>query len=221
MSTRVISVTRQTGAAGEEVAEAVAERLGFRYFDHQIVQAAAARAEVSPETIAHANEQTPSLATRFLEALARGSGGTADPWNDPFPLADSPMMTSRNYRRLIERVVEDLAEQEDVVIVGHSSSVVLRERADTLRVFVTASVAKRVERIMELTQSDEKRARRLVRETDRDRTDFFRRFYDVDWLSAISYDLCINTDHISPSQAAEIVVARARLATRNAAPGQS
>ncbi|MEX2081321.1 MAG: cytidylate kinase family protein, partial [Dehalococcoidia bacterium] len=86
MNTRVISISRQVGAAGEEVAQLVAERLGFRYIDYQVIQEAAREANVSPETVSEA-EHTPSLMTRLLEAQARNPTMPAAAWADPLPLA--------------------------------------------------------------------------------------------------------------------------------------
>jgi len=210
MNTRVISVARQVGAAGEEVAHAAGKLLDFRVIDYQVIQRAAQEAGVSPETVSEA-EHTPSLMTRILEALARNPSMPVAAWADPMPLTNSPMYTSMDYRRFVEEIIRDVAEHGDCVIVGHAAAVILRDRVDTMRVLVTGSLQFRTRRIMAAMGVDEKTALKTVERTDAERSDYFRRFYDTGFLTPCAYDLCINTDHLNPDQAADLVVAAARL----------
>lgn len=209
MNTRVVTIARQVGTAGEEVAQGVAEALGFRYIDYQVIQEAAEEANVSIETVAEA-EQSPSLLTRILESLARNPTMPAASWADPLPLTTSPLVTSSDYRRFIERVIVDLAEQGSSVIIGHGGQVILRDRLDTLAVLITGSNEHRVRRIMAGMGVDAKAALKTVERTDAERTDYFNRFYETGWLNPWSYDLCISTDHLNPAQAAEVIVAAAQ-----------
>lgn len=210
MTARVISISRQVGTAGEEVAQAVAARLGYRYVDYQVIQEAAAEAGVSPETVSEA-EHTPSLLTRILEALARNQAMPAAGWADPVPLTTSPLYTSADYRRFIENVIRDLADRGECVIVGHAAQVILRDRADTVRVLVTGSPQVRARRIMTGMGVDEREALKIIERTDSERLEYFRRFYDTGWLAPSTYDLCINTDRVSPEGAATLVVELASL----------
>lgn len=204
MNTRVIAVTRQVGSAGEEVARAVAENLSFRYIDYQIIQDAAREAGVSPETVSDA-EHTPSLVTRILEALAKNPSMPVAAWADPVPLSASPLITSADYRTFVEEVIRDLATEGNCLIVGHASQVILKDRMDTLKVLVTGSTKMRVRRVMAGMAVDEKTALKTVEKTDAERVDYFRRFYDTGYLTPWTYDLTINTDHLNPEQAAQIV----------------
>jgi cytidylate kinase len=206
MHTRVVSISRQVGTAGEEVAREVASRLGFRYIDYQVIQDAAREAGVSTDTVSE-SEHTPSLMTRFLESLARSPGVPVTGWADPAPLTTSPLFTSADYRRFVESAIRDVAEHGNAVIVGHAAQVILRDRFDTVRVFVTGSPEFRARRIMAGMGVDEKTALKTVERTDNERVDYFRRFYDTGWLLPCTYDLTINTDHLNPAQCAEIVAA--------------
>jgi hypothetical protein len=105
------------------------------YIDYQVIQQAASEAGVSPETVSEA-EHTPSLLTRILEALARNPSMPVAAWADPIPLSTTPLYTSADYRRFVEEVVRDLAEQGECVIVGHAAQVILRGRLDTVRVLI-------------------------------------------------------------------------------------
>jgi len=205
VNTRVVAISRQVGTAGEEVARAVAEGLEFRYIDYQVIQEAAREAGVSEETVSEA-EHSPSLMTRILESLARSPSMPMAGWADPVPLTNSPLVTSSDYRKFVEEVIRDVADQGRCVIVGHAAQVILRNRLDTVRVLVTGSPDFRARRIMSGMGVDEKAALKTVERTDNERQDYFRRFYDTGWLSPCTYDLTINTDHLNPGQAAEVVL---------------
>ncbi len=210
MNTRVVTIARQVGVAGEEVAQAVATRLGFRVVDYQVIQQAAQDAGVSAETVSEA-EHSPSLMTRILEALARNPSMPVAAWADPVPIATNPLFTSGDYRRFIDNVIRDLASKGECVIVGHAGQVILRERFDTVRVLITGSAAHRVRRICAGMSVDEKEALKITERTDNERLDYFRRFYDTGWLTPSTYDLSVSTDHLNPQQAAEIIANLAAL----------
>ena len=210
MNTRVISIARQVGTSGEEVAQAVAVRLGFRYIDYQVIQDAAAEAGVSTETVSEA-EHTPSVMTRILEALARNPTMPAAAWADPIPLTSSPVFTSGDYRKFLEQVIRDVADRGDCVIVGHGAQVILRSRLDTVKVLITGSPDFRARRIMAGMGVDQKTALKTVERTDHERVEYFERVYDTGWLLPCTYDLCINTDHLNSGQAAELVAQVAAL----------
>ncbi len=210
MNTRVVSVSRQVGTAGEDVARALAARLEFRFIDYQVIQDAAQEAGVSPETVSEA-EHTPSLMTRLLESLARNPSMPSAGWADPIPLAASPLYTSSDYRRFAEQAIREMADQGNCVIVGHAAQVILRERFDTVRVLVTGSREHRVRRIKAGMGIDDKEALKIIEKTDNERLDYFRRFYETGWLTPCTYDLCLNTDHLNPEQAADLVFQACRL----------
>jgi cytidylate kinase len=210
MNTKVIAMARQVGSAGEDVARTVASRLDYRFVDYQIVQDAARDAGASPEAVAEA-ERAPSLLTRILETLARNPSMPEAVWANPAPLAESPLYTSVDYRRFIERVIIDIADQGRAVIVGHAGQAVLKGRPDVLRTLICGSVAVRARRIMTAMGIDEKEARRTAERTDHERVIYLDRFYDMNWLSPDSYDLCVSTDHLNVEQAADIIETAARL----------
>lgn len=211
MNTRVVSVTRQVGVAGDEVAQFVGERLNFRVIDYQVIQRAAQDAGVSPETVSEA-EHAPSLMTRILESLARNPSMPAAAWADPMPLTPaSPLFSSNDYRKFAEDVIRDLATQGNCVIVGHASGPILKDRFDTLRVLVTGSVGHRARRVMAGMSVDEATAVKTIKRTDAERIDYFKRFYDTGFLEPCAYDLCINTDHLNVEQAGDLILRAASL----------
>jgi cytidylate kinase len=200
LSGKVICISRQLAAGGEEVGRLVAQQLGFRYADGEIIVAAAEKAGVSPDTIAAA-ERPPGLIGRILESLGRtpvAYEGSAVP-------AEAHLM-SPGYERLIEDVIREAAQEGNVVIVAHGASIPLAEAPGVLRVFVTASPNVRIERLVGEAGLDEAGARKAVEESDRQRREFLARFYQLREELPTHYDMVLNTDRMSPAAAAGLVV---------------
>lgn len=216
METRVVTIARQVGTNGEEVARIVASSLGYRLLDYRLVQEAAQEAGVSPETISEA-EHKPSFFGRIIEALARNPAGPASgQWGEPINIGATPLLTSSDYRQLVEQVVQDFANQGNVVLLGHGAQFMLKDRADTFRVLVVGSETARMRRLMASMGVDEGKAREVVQRTDKERNDYFRSYYDVGWTDPSSYDLTVNTDHLNPQQAADLILGALRV--RDVAP---
>jgi cytidylate kinase len=91
------------------------------------------------------------------------------------------------------------------VIGSHGASFVLGGRDDLLRVFVTAPAGARARRLAAKRGMDEKEAERQIRAADKSRADYLKRSYDVDREDPTQYDLVVNTDALSPGEAAKIV----------------
>ncbi len=216
-NTNIIAISRQIGAGSHTVAEMVAEQLGLPLFDQEIINRAAAAAGVEPDVILAA-ESVPSLITRIVEHLGRHPLAMEP---ESMPVASLPndlILTSSDYRFLIDSVVQQIAEQQSAVILGHGAAQTLRDRPGVLRVFVLAPFSDRVRRYARATGIAEEKAREEVRAADKSRLDFFRHYYDMDWLDARRYDLVLNTGRLSDRVVADLIVSAARVYQQLAAP---
>ena len=210
METRIVTIARQVGTLGEEVARIVADELHFHLLDYRLVQAAAEEAGVSTETVADA-EHKPSFFTRIIEALARNPGSTATTgWMEPINMGATPLLTSTDYRDLVAQVIADYASRGDVLFLGHGAQFTLANRPDTLRVFITGGPEARKRRVMAGMVCSEEQAAEVISRTDSERSKYFKEYFHHDWLLPNHYDICVNTDHLNPSQAAEIILGAVR-----------
>ncbi len=210
MASRVICVSRTLGAEGEEVARTVSERLGFRYLDDEIVLRAAAKAGVSADEVAKAEHKQP-LVDRILQALTMaGVDGYALPPEVTIHEGVEPWARPADYEALIRIATQETAKEGQVVIVAHGASMALAGLAGVLRVLVTASPETRAGRLASSEELSERDAERAVRDSDRERRDYLRRFYDVSEEAPTHYDLVVNTDMLGVEQAAQAVVSAAR-----------
>jgi cytidylate kinase len=203
-----VCISHSTGAEGEAVARIVAERLGFRYVDEEVISEAAEWAELSPAFVADAERRRP-LIDRMLGNLG------AHPVTQSLPTGEAgrSLPTDADLRMLITDALRSIAENGSVVIVAHAASFAL-SGPDVLRVLVTASPAKRAERLASARGVDARTAERQIKEEDAGRADYLKRFYAVDRELPTHFDLVVNTDVLTPESVAELVVAGAGVRER-------
>ena len=203
----VICISRVTGAGGEDVGRLVAERLGLRYLDDEIVARAAAKAGVSPTDVADA-ERRKSLLRRLLSELGRGHG--AESWAVTGIASVARDESPPEYlQSVVVDVVREVAAEGDVVIAAHGAAFALAERLDVLRVHVTASPEIRAERLSESWGLEPKSAAKAIQDSDASRADYLRRFYGIETELPTQYDLIVSTDRFGSAEAAELVACAA------------
>jgi cytidylate kinase len=204
---RVVCISHATGSGGREAGRLVAEQLGYRYVDEDIVVLAAVKGGVDLDTLSDA-ERRKSFLGRVLDDLAGGATGEAWAVLGPMPpVAESS--SGDQLRGLIRDAIEETAAEGDAVIVAHAASHAIGGREDVLRVLLTASKDTRAARLRLAEQLDESAAKRAVKQADAARADYLRRFYEVEQELPTHYDLVLNTDHLSVEQAADLVSAAA------------
>ena len=215
MAYRVVCISRMTAAGGEPIGRLVADRLGFRYVDDEVIALAAERARLEPAVV-EAEEHHKSLLARLMDALiappidSRGflsAAGESYYGDDPAPTATP----TGGLRRFIQSAIVEIAYQGRVVIVAHAASLALAREADALRVLVVASRETRVNRLWAADKlvSEEEYANAIA-ESDRERQQYLARFYDIDHESPTLYDLVINTDRLTVDEAVAAVTTIAR-----------
>jgi cytidylate kinase len=219
MVCRVICISRTLAAGGEEIARGVCQRMGFRYVDEEIVDRAAAKANIEPRDVAEA-EHRQSLVARIIDAMGASPAiemmGMPPAFLDPAVYTaiaastHSPAyLTHEHYRALLQEVIRETAEGGSVVIVAHAAAMALPVSDTVLRVFVTASSEVRAARLERVTAMTAKKARQEVARSDKDRRHYFKQFYDIKEELPTHYDLVINTDQIDLERATELVIAAA------------
>jgi len=176
----------------------------MRLVDYEVFNRAAEEAGLSPGTIKEAVVYKGRF-SRLLDQLARTAGTNPEGWMTPVSLRTKPIFTSVDYRQFVEDAIRDLAEQGDVLILGHGAQLLLADRPDTFRVLITGGEPARVARAKASGLSEEA-AVRSIHEADQERVEYFREFYREGWLDPASYDLVVNTDRISVEDAATLIL---------------
>jgi cytidylate kinase len=202
MATRIVTIAHAEGADGDSIGRGVAERLGFRYLDEQIIDDAAKRHGLDADLVADAERRR-----GFLSRLRDlGTAPAAAP-----PLARPEKKTPRRdeMQAFIIEAIRETAEAGHDVIASHAAGIPLKDRGDVLRVLVTASFDTRVLRVAASWNIVKTEAEKWLKESDAGRAAYFRRFHGVERELPTHYDLVINTDRITPEEATDIVVGAA------------
>jgi cytidylate kinase len=208
MPTRIVTISHASGAGGEQVGRTVAERLGFRYIDEEVIALAAEKEGLDTELVADA-ERRKGLLDRLIADFSVSHFAAADGGVFWHPHAvDTPRHD--DLRQLIVDAIRETARSGNVVIVAHAASIPLAGSEGLLRVFVTASPETRVRRIAESARRPTAEVRKFVSESDAGRAAYFERFYRIEEELPTHYDIVVNTDVLSVEDAVEIVVSTAR-----------
>jgi cytidylate kinase len=201
----LVTLSRQLGAGGSEVAEAVAEALAFRLVDRALAESVAARAGVAAEDVARLEERTPGFLERFLHA-------SAAELPDPFvPPTGAPAdFEEARLVRATRALVRELAAEGRVVIVGRGAWAILAGAPAALHVRVVAPLEARVARLAERLGTDARAAQQLAARSDAERARYFHDYYGLDVNDPTHFDLVVNTARLGIAGAAALVVASAR-----------
>jgi len=205
----VVTFAVQLGSGGNEIARTIALKLGYRFLDHEVISRAAEIAGVSPETIAAA-ERWPTFVERMLERLALTTVVSEGVLPAPPTNAGAMMLTSADYRALIEQVVHNLAEEGKCVIVGHAAQAILHQTPQVFKVLVHGSKDRRASRLALQEGIDAKEALERVKMYDAQRTSFFKHAFNLEWLDSTGYDITINSDDVDMDTAVSWILSGVR-----------
>lgn len=205
MPTHIVTISHAWGAGGESVGRAVAERMGYRYVNEEVITIAADKYGLEEAVVADAERRR-----GFLERIAEDLSAPVMDSTGGILLSDVTTLSRRDdMRRFIVEAIRDIADQGKAVIVAHAASIPLAGRDDLLRVFVTASDDVRVARLAEGTSGDKSTAAKFMRDSDAARADYFQRFYQIKRELPTYYDLVVNMDTLGIDEAADIITAAA------------
>ena len=221
----VITISRQLGSRGSYIGTEVAQRLGFRYLDREILSRAAANAGYPDERMVEAlaeQERSRGFMFRVLETLGRMS---------PVPLLPSATMregqayaevlgslvdeqlmsgqeraaAAERYAELIRQVIESYAEIGNVVIAGRGGQAILRHRRNALHVRIYGSPAVRARRLMVTEGIAQEEALDAIERSDRSRARYLQRQFGIAWDDPGLYHLSINSDAVSVPLGAHLI----------------
>jgi len=201
----VVTVSRMYGSGGSEVAERVAEALGWQLFDNAMIDAVTERSGLTRAEVTEQDERVPSMVERLASALSLGS-----PEIMP-PVPTGPIETTEE--RIVavtRRVIEEAIQTGPAVFVGRGAQCLLAERTDALHVFCYGPRSALRQYVMDkygLTRDD---AERKVGDMNRRREQYVKRHWNRNWLAHDNYHLCVNTAWLGIDGAAKLVVDAAR-----------
>ncbi|HUA00113.1 MAG TPA: cytidylate kinase-like family protein [Candidatus Aquilonibacter sp.] len=183
---RVLTIDREYGSGGGEIACRVAKRLGWTLYDQLLTNEIARLMECDCRVVEEREEKRDPVFYRLLKAFMKGSHEGSQ--NAPrLKIADAECI-----REVAERVVRSAAEKGQVVIVGRGSAYYLQERRDAFHVFIYAPFDEKVKRL-KATGKTQAEAAQLAETVDRDRAAFIGQYFKVEWPDRHRFHLMINS----------------------------
>jgi cytidylate kinase len=182
----IITISHEMGAGGPEIGQQVAEKLGYRYVDHELISDAAHRYGLLEEKLSHLDESKPSLFERFD-------------------------VETRRYITVIQTALFEFAEQDRLVLMGRGGQWLLRGISHHLRVRIMAPFELRVKRMAAKLagsmgeNASPRTVMEMIRRDDTERTGRMRYLYEVDLADPALYDLVINTEKLTVPSAMELI----------------
>jgi cytidylate kinase len=201
----IVTISRQYGSGGSEVAERVANALGWHLYDNAMVDEVARRLGMSTEEVSAREERVPSLPERIATAMALGVPEVMP------TVAD--LATEPSEERIVEvtkRVIEEAVQAGPAVLVGRGAQCMLAARADALHVFCYAPAEVLASYVITNFGVSTAEAHRIVAEKNHQREQYVKRYWKRNWRDLANYHLCVNTAWLGLDGAADVVVQLAR-----------
>lgn len=182
----IITIEREYGCGGGEIAHLVANRLRWKLWDQRLTEEIARLANCPKALVEAHEERNDPLYYRLLKSFMRGS------FEGSLNAPKLNLVDTETIVKVTRRVIEHAAEKGSCVIVGRGSQQFLKARPDTLRVFLYAPREEKVRRLLTRGKS-EKEAQALVDDVDRERADFIQKYFNVEWPDRAVYHTMMNT----------------------------
>jgi Cytidylate kinase-like family len=182
----IITIEREYGCGGGDIAQLVANRLGWKLWDQRLTEEIARLANCPKAVVEAREERNDPLYYRLFKSFLRGS------YEGSINAPKLNLVDSETILKTTRRVVEHAAEKGNCVIVGRGSQQFLKNRPNTLRIFLYAPREDKVRRLLGRGKS-EKDAEELVDTVDRERADFIQKYFNSEWPDRPIYHGMLNT----------------------------
>ena len=207
----VITISREVGSGGDQIARRLCDLLGYRYFDKTVMAQVAREQALADTEVVDFSEDT-YQGRGFIDALLRRSARIATattigttPHGKPITVVqevDEEMAAS-----FVRTAIRALGARGQIVVVGRGGQAVLRDAAGVLHLRIIARLEDRVHEVMQAEGLTREAALTLIRERDRATAEYLRRFSGIDWADPSLYHLTLNTSLVGREAAAAWIAA--------------
>jgi cytidylate kinase len=198
MRYRLLTVNREFGSGGGRIAQAIAESLGWKLLDKDIIDAIAYAAHVDPRVVQRYDEHVESWLRRLNQQAMRSAALAAG-----LELRENAVFDAEEMVKISQKIIEQAHADGNCVIVGRGSQCVLQHKPDAFHAFVYAPHKERLHRLRARLGKDVDVEQR-VRSVDAERAKYLQEYYSKHWLNPHLYDLMISS-HEDENKAAQVI----------------
>jgi cytidylate kinase len=215
----VITISRQFGSGGDEIADRLCKALNYHHFDKLTIIKAAAESGLSDQEFVDFSEDNYKVQNFFERLLNRPSPlGKARVWREDaegIRVMEEMTLTEEHALTLVQKAVLSAYHSGNYIIVGRGGQAILRDYRDVLHLRIEAPWEERLQFVREQLKSEKKdpasridwrrEAQDLMTARDAASADYLQRFYHVDWNDPMLYHLVLNTGRMSIDLAVSLI----------------
>ena len=202
MANKIYTIGREFGSGGKQVGEKLAERLGIKLYDKELLQQAAKDSGFCEEIFENHDEKpTNSFLYSLVMDTYSVSGYSAAPFLD-MPLNHKVFLAQFE-------TIKKIAEQESCVIVGRCADYALAENPDCINVFIHADMDFRLKRIKADSDKefkDDNKVIDFINKTDKKRANYYNYYSSKKWGDARSYDFCLDSSILGIDKTVDMII---------------
>lgn len=204
----IITISRELGSGGHTVGRLLAERLGVRFSDKELIKALREEFHLTTDAIERLKGEKKDWLTSLLRKIvAMPKVENVVEWDDDFVKEYRPDLSSDEIFEAEKQILRGIAEEGSCVIAGRSGFFVLKDFPNKVDIFITAPREKRIERVMVKQHLSEQEAAAAIDRVDEGRENYIKRYAGTSRYDVRNYDLVINMDNVPDENAAvELIV---------------
>lgn len=193
----VITISRQFGAGGRTLGEHLASSLGYAVVDEDIIEQTAQKANVSPEWVKSLEQEAGGSLQRYFSGLK----SVRQSYLYKAVIDKQGYIDGHRYVELLYEIIPQLANRDNVIILGRGSQYILQNRPNTYHLLLVARHEDRIHFLSQNYQIDRNKAQQIVSRQDKIRTNLYRFFGKEDYNSPFLYHVVLNMSQLSQEQA--------------------
>lgn len=192
----VITVSRQLGSGGRQIAHTLAERFGVAYYDKEALAQAALNSSLG-HNVFERPEKRKGFMRHVFGAVQPFIGG-----GDFY----GPQLSEENIFKLQSGVIRKVAGERSCVFVGRAADHILCQHPRKVSIFISANNDDRIRRVMDMKKVDYRNASHIIEDSDEERSGYYNFHAPGTWGSADTYDICVNVSSLGIERATELII---------------
>lgn len=194
----IITIGRQYGSAGREIGRLVADELGIKCYDKELLKKAAKESGLCEEIFENHDEKPTNS---FLYSLVMDTYSMS---YNTSPFVDMPL----NHKVFLAQfdTIKKIADSESCVMVGRCADYALSDYPNCISLFIYADMDSRIRRIAGIYSLTDAKAKEIILKTDKSRESYYNYYSSKRWGQASSYDLCINSSKLGIQGTKELIL---------------
>ncbi len=218
----VITISRQFGSGGDQIADRLCKILGYQQFDKTLILQSAADAGISEKEVYDYSEENHKVRS-FLDRLfsrsavmGLGMGTTWVDFGENYVPPQPELLNEEAMQSLVQKAIRSAYHMGNMVILGRGSQILLQKEPDTLHIRIEAPLEDRIQNVKEWLKAEKqtfqadveirRQAQDMILERDAASQDYIKHFYQADWTNTNLYHLVLNTGKLGLERATQLIV---------------